>query len=277
MKNFFCAIILAFSSTSFAFINGEFKSEYSNSAMGLMYSGFLCSGAKVADKIILTARHCIQGKMSVGTKLRLLKPASINFATRTSNEDIYDNVVTEIDFAPFDESRGQFSLPDIALVYVRDPMVGWSETARIGYVNARDYENLWTAGFGCKGVGITDPTITYTGRLKKPKNVTASEIQFDASTTGFDQRVLSFSCPGDSGGPIIRRLGGRDTIVAVIKGISFKETEFVIDKATGNITKLPTAEHDAQPSYQAEKILSESKSTIRWLEKRLGYLAFSWD
>jgi hypothetical protein len=252
-----------------AYIGGKPSNGDIRSSVGIVTDNVLCTGVKVDTRKILTARHCVSGVLEIGDQIELLTQQGYSPGARTQV-----GTVTKIWTAPVDGSRSDWA-PDMAVFEVNVDLRLWS-TAKISYKDVRPTEKLWVGGHGCKGINVGNQNVTYTGDYKKPfPESNPGEVEFDSRSA--QSYGNSFSCSGDSGGPVIRRFAGNEIVVGVNKSVRYNQDEFRVNSTTGEITQLPNVTHTRPLRFTAEKIYSESNELIHWLEKILPYSTFTWD
>ncbi|KAJ2017386.1 Kallikrein-14 [Coemansia sp. S16] len=172
-----------------------------------------CGGSIISDTWILTAAHCIKG-------------STINDISVFIGEITYDinpgkgAKVAEIHNHP--QYNDQTMINDISLLKLSSPITDKNAaTISIDTTNVGDGIAVTALGWGFTAPGGSTPAQT----LKKGELTTLSKAQCSQKDTKFDgnngARICvagdtgTDTCPGDSGGPLIRKVDGKNVLVGI--------------------------------------------------------------
>jgi secreted trypsin-like serine protease len=162
----------------------------------------VCSGFLVTSTAFVTAAHCVDDLGDL--------PAYVSFDRRFSDSSplLHGTAVPNSDFgAPEADTH------DIALIVLDDPVtgLGHAELPSVGLMeSATKKDSLTAVGYGAdgflKGGGRPAPD------FKLVRNAGDSRLS-KLEKAGFNLRMSSGICYGDSGGPIL--LGDADVVVGI--------------------------------------------------------------
>ncbi|KAJ2747208.1 hypothetical protein GGI20_000729 [Coemansia sp. BCRC 34301] len=172
-----------------------------------------CGGSIISDTWILTAAHCI-------------KTASANDVTVYIGESTYNidpakgAKVAEVHSHP--QYNDQTMVNDISLLKLASPITNKNAgTIEIDTTNVGDGVAVSALGWGFTSASGSTPS----QQLKKGDFTTLSKAQCSQKDTKFDgnngPRICvagdtgTDTCPGDSGGPLIRKVGGSNVLVGI--------------------------------------------------------------
>lgn len=167
--------------------------------------GSLCTATLITPTVLLTAAHCVSPEtVGEGVTFRALLGANLTDAT-TPSPSI---PVSEVHFDPEFSAQNLPNGHDIAVAILAQPHtatpIPWNKkplSQSLVGTKVRAVGYGLNDGFGQKGAGIKRQS-----QLKLNK--------FDTklvSTGGF----LNTICSGDSGGPILANVDGKETVIAV--------------------------------------------------------------
>jgi secreted trypsin-like serine protease len=162
-------------------------------------TGAVCSGTAIRQDIILTAAHCLDGvrMTDVLEGGNLAAPRRRYAVARTVMHPNYNRFTLDNDLGvvflatPFRGPLLQIGLPGAGL-----------GQAPLG-------ASLRVAGFGLDENGVRG--------VRREADVTLLSV---AARTAIASNTAAGLCDGDSGGPLIARIGGRDRAVGVASAIS---------------------------------------------------------
>jgi secreted trypsin-like serine protease len=178
--------------------NGASSAEGAVVALVDANGALVCSGTAVRQDIVLTAAHCLDG-ITIAEALEgsnVAAPVRRYPALRTAMHPNYNRFTTANDIgvvqlgAPF-----QGPLMNIGL-----PRAGLGQVA-VG-------SSLRVVGFGFDQNNVS-------GR-RREATVTLNTVQ---PRVAFVSNTTAGACPGDSGGPLIANIGGRNRAVGVVSGV----------------------------------------------------------
>ncbi|KAJ2799886.1 Tryptase gamma [Coemansia guatemalensis] len=172
-----------------------------------------CGGSIISDQWVLTAAHCIKSA-STSDLLVYVGQAEYNLDTSKGTK------VSKIHNHP--EYNDQSMVNDVSLLRLESPVTSdKATTITIDTTSVGDGETLTALGWG-----YTSPTgTTASKQLQKGDLKTLSKEQCGSIDTNFNgndgPRICVAAdagpdtCPGDSGGPLIREVGGKNVLVGI--------------------------------------------------------------
>jgi hypothetical protein len=203
-------------------------------------NGRSCSGAKVADRLILTAAHCVYYTSGLlpafqpGQHLVVTSHPDTAFS-RFMDDGGRHNRVKQTHVLPVWMQNCNATLcrnpdiaaPDVALIELERPLPGYIPDAVVSFEPVTPGMSVVMTGFGCEnGHGLPQsPAEVDSLRLKYHAGYAWAA---DAAIQGgyFEtpgrkvSDVWANGCPGDSGAPVYKADGRNRTIVGVNFGIS---------------------------------------------------------
>jgi hypothetical protein len=165
-----------------------------------------CSGALVAEDLVLTAHHCVVGRTGAGTKL----VAASSLQVELGGDYLpWGNVgIKAILAPPCGEAGGR---GDVAVLVLERKLVGLMPIA-LRDAAPRAGDLVFTAGFG--RCALSPQGIRRRERESGPiASVTAGAFEAQASV-----------CPGDSGGPVLDRVSREIVGVVSLSAMDHDET-----------------------------------------------------
>ncbi len=174
-----------------------------------------CTGALIAPKAVLTAAHCVVSPKGQARRVRSVRIGNPKGATLSVDVAA---VVVHPEFEPAAPERGA----DLAVLLLSKPAVGRASLrlARDEDMPSSQGTRLDVRGFGLTRVGK---------RMKSSRWLRAASIEYLSPFACFSGPVTEMAktrmcgaspdagvCPGDSGAPATRRIGGQDVLVGVV-------------------------------------------------------------
>jgi secreted trypsin-like serine protease len=263
--------------TNVKVVDGEFAPAGSMpSVFSFSAGGLNCTGAKVSERIILTAAHCIMSPER-DELLPFLQQNRIIFESfnATSAQDAYDISVVEArihpSYAKLLASFGERNLSmlseegaklleesafDLALILTQTTVP--AETAEISFATMRPGEEVMLTGFGCVSVGGgRNAQVSYA-----PAKVRAVSNFYFAAAGAEKQR----SCSGDSGGPVFELVDRHEDG----RLFPYKLGRIVgVNSATENASEDPFSLHtrlDGEGVYDGKSVAAWLRETISEFE-----------
>jgi hypothetical protein len=168
-----------------------------------------CSGALVADDLVLTAHHCVARRSASGEPLRQLAPAGSVEVELGGDYLPWGNVGLKAILAPPCGEKG--GRGDIAVLVLERRLVGLSPIA-LRDAAPRAGERVYTAGFG--RCALSPEGIRRREREGGPiASVSSGAFEGFASV-----------CPGDSGGPVLDPATHEIVGVVSLSAMDYDET-----------------------------------------------------
>jgi secreted trypsin-like serine protease len=199
-------VVLASAAPASAILDGKADTEHPY--VGILVTTIdgqrvpVCSGFLVAPRAFVTAAHCVADLGSL--------PAYVSFDQRftTTSPVVHGTAVPNPDFgAPGDDTH------DVALIWLDTPVTdrGYAELPGVDVLaSAGKKATLTVVGYGAdgfvRGGGKPSPDFTLVRRTGESR---ISKVE----KAGFNLRMSSGICFGDSGGPVL--LGDSDVVVGV--------------------------------------------------------------
>ncbi len=156
----------------------------------------LCTGTLVAPRFVLTAAHCVRGAEDgdarVGVSWRASHLAGSFHSVPSANVHL--------------PPRSDRSQNDIALVELQAPSDVTPLPVNLDSSGVDDLRELRVVGYGLTGAGRHDSGLKRVGEAQ----VARTSSHFIISAPGGGN-----TCFGDSGGPALARVDGRETVVGV--------------------------------------------------------------
>ncbi len=198
-----------------------------------VFSPGLCSGTLLSDRVVLTARHCMNEE---GTGDVVLPRTGSDCGTAIIEKTIYPNGSYPINLS--DGEENVVALPDMALLKLKTPICG-AKPAVLPNQPLQEGSKMRAAGFGREtppgGIPYRiDLEVITMNRTKLQEmyseyNMEPNRLNAFSALINFMSRFFVFAlpltehaslCPGDSGGPAYQETDGVMTIVGV-NGNSF--------------------------------------------------------
>jgi secreted trypsin-like serine protease len=198
--------LLASAAPAAAILNGTPDTEHRY--VGILFTTIggqrvpVCSGFLVAPRVFVTAAHCVDDLGSL--------PAYVSFAQHftASSPVVHGAAIPNPDFgAPGDDTH------DLALIRLDTAVTGrgYAELPSAGLLSSAGKKaTLSVVGYGADGFvrGGGKPTPEF----KLVRSMAESRVS-KLEKAGFNVRMASGICFGDSGGPVL--LGASDVVVGV--------------------------------------------------------------
>ena len=183
----------------FTIRNGEVTDPALYPAMLHFTKKGLCTGTLVAERTLITARHCV------------INGGKIEVPRRTGSND---TVLGTCSHATTDDGS---SAPDLAMCVLDSPVVAAFESLNKNPTRPAASAEVTLAGFGCAAFGKPDPQATFrTGKT----NVSSDT---NGSTPTLLLHGGASLCLGDSGGAAFLSVGGKRWLVAVNSSVTGAE------------------------------------------------------
>lgn len=167
----------------------------------------LCSGAVVAPRVVLTAKHCVYRSVAGSATWELVPRAELTVRTGTSFRSA-ERIVTVASVrttdGPYRDNDGR-SGGDIAVLVLDEALDVTPK--RLSRAPAAAGDTVRIVGFGYTQPGAADPADL--GALHRGEATVQAVEPNVFSTTG-----SQWTCTGDSGGPALHL--GRDELVGVV-------------------------------------------------------------
>lgn len=202
-----------------------------------------CTAAKIGPKAILTAAHCVYDASAAGVKRAYANGRTIELSQDPS-AGFRQAVVAETRIHPAwvdacgrtycaaSAVTAELDAPDVAVILLERELDG-VPTAAVDTTRLDPGDRVTVLGFGCEdGVLVPDDRTTKTLSYAETRIAAASRVAHEGSfvTSADTPRVDSLYavtlgpgaakaraglCPGDSGGPLLRRKNGGYVVVGV--------------------------------------------------------------
>jgi secreted trypsin-like serine protease len=178
--------------------NGASSAEGAVVALVDGNGSLVCSGTVIRQDVVLTAAHCLDG-ITIAEVLEgsnVAAPVRRYPALRTAMHPSYNPFTTANDIGVV-----QLGAPFLGpLMNIGLPRAGLGQVA-VG-------SSLRVVGFGFDQNNVS-------GR-RREATVTLNTVQ---PRVAFVSNTTAGACPGDSGGPLIANIGGRNRAVGVVSGV----------------------------------------------------------
>ncbi len=163
------------------------------------YEGYLCSGTLIDDMTVLTAGHCVEDSRAV----------RYDIAGGTDPFSQAEWVVGAVEAAPHPlYSRTQIGIHDVGIIVLdeKPPVspISWQKT-----LDDKAYEV--GTDFVAVGYGVTSESTDDSG-VKRKVTLSIEEVASDAYAYGGPTKNI---CSGDSGGPDIVLVDGKEHVIGV--------------------------------------------------------------
>ncbi len=178
-----------------AITNGQDDNQDPAVVALLSHGQVFCTGVLITSHVVLTAAHCVDPT----------PPDQVYFGAKPSDKSGTLVAVTDSkEFPDFDQDT---LANDVALVALADAAPAAPLPVRTGELDAS------FVGMPIRIVGFGAQAANDAGNIRKRSGATKIE-SYDADTFKFEPGP-SQTCSGDSGGPALATLGGKEAIVGV--------------------------------------------------------------
>jgi hypothetical protein len=228
-----------------ALING--KDASASDLPGILYIKSGCTATKVAPRILMTAAHCVldtattDSKYPAGSTLSWsLLPSSGWTDAKVLSSTIHPLWVSGCDatYCALSTATQRMDAPDIAVIELTDEIAGVT-TATIGADALVPGDAVTIVGYGCTvgalmadtrpSIGLSEATTTTipaSDAVHDGSAVKATDVPQVAGiyslTPGPGLKAGSAGlCPGDSGGPLYAKQGGKMVVVGINSNYTF--------------------------------------------------------
>jgi secreted trypsin-like serine protease len=166
--------------------------------------GALCTGSLIAPRAILTAAHCVHPGYVPETAVFEVYTATDFTATSPDEALAVEAYAYHSDFNPYDIGAGH----DIALIILAEPL----DIEPLAIQRTRLPRSAVGQRVRQVGYGMDDRETQSGAGLKRE---TRTQLTAVTDTLLYFGDIEHTQCHGDSGGPTLRRSGGRERIIGV--------------------------------------------------------------
>jgi len=178
-----------------------------------------CGGVLIAPDVVLTASRCsfaFEQEIFIGGTVwqtGILHDGEPRTCIEWISDPEYVDSNGDQDFALCKLNKPVTSIQPIKLHDSSDALSNGQELLVMGHGNTESY---WTRGMGSKE--LLDTTVQYTDDYESflPPNLSFKGSQMFAGNLDEEGLSIGGSCRGDTGGPLVWRKDGIDTVVGVV-------------------------------------------------------------